>query len=145
MLAESSIFSMFKHYLDTFVAYRPSEVLLLTKTDLLKLFELDNAILLNYLEYISNSTLTSKSKIAILSLDSIREKISGYLLHEYKMNGSQIITLPFSKKEWAEFINVSRTSLSRELRYMQQEGIISFQKRTIEMKDLDKLEKILSL
>lgn len=145
MIAESSVFSMLGYYADTFVACKPCEILLITKKELLKLFNLDNIILLNYLEHVSNSTLILKNKIGILSLDSIREKISGYLIHEYKFNGSYVITLPFSKKEWAEYIDVSRTSLSRELRGMEEDGILTFNKRTIKILDMDRLEKILSL
>ena len=145
MIAESSIFTRLGYYSDTFVASKPCEVLLLTKKELLKLFRLDNAILLNYLEHVSDSTLILKNKIGILSLDSIREKICGYLIHDYKMNGSAAITLPFSKKEWAEYMDVSRTSLSRELRGLEDDGILSFSKRTIEIRDMDRLEKVLSL
>jgi CRP-like cAMP-binding protein len=145
MIAESSIFSKLDYYSDTFAACKPCQVLLISKNDLLKLFKLDPVILLNFLEHVSNSTLILKNKIGILSLDSIREKIAGYLIHDYKINQSCMITLPFSKKEWAEYMDVSRTSLSRELRGLEQEGILSFHKRTIEIKDMDRLEKILSL
>ncbi len=145
LIAEASMFSRLDYYSDTFVACKPCEVLLITKNDLLKLFELDNTILLNYLEHVSNSTLILKNKIGILSLDSIRAKIAGYLIYDYKMNGSHMITLPFSKKEWAEYMDVSRTSLSRELRGLESEGILSFDKRTIEIKEMDGLKDILSL
>ena len=145
MIAEASMFSRLDYYSDTIVACKPCEVMLITKNDLLKLFELDNTILLNFLEHVSNSTLVLKNKIGILSLDSIRAKIAGYLIYDYKMNGSHVISLPFSKKEWAEYMDVSRTSLSRELRGLELEGILSFDKRTIEIMDMDGLEKILSL
>lgn len=144
MIAEA-IFSRLDYYSDTIVACKPCEILLITKNDLLKLFEFDSNILLNYLEHVSNSTLVLKNKIGILSLDSIRSKIAGYLIYDYKMNSSHVISLPFSKKEWAEYMDVSRTSLSRELRGLELEGILSFDKRTIKIKDMDGLEKILSL
>jgi CRP-like cAMP-binding protein len=149
MIAESSIFSRLDYYSDTFVACMPCQVLLLSKRNLLKLFELDDTILLNYLESVSNSTLILKHKIGILSLASIQEKIAGFLLHHNKhagvANNDNTVTLPFSKKVWAEYMNVSRTSLSRELRALQTAGIISFEKRTIKIEDRGKLEKILSL
>ena len=145
MIADASLFSGLDYYSDTIVACKPCEVLLIAKKELLKLFELDNTILLNYLEYVSNSTLILKNKIGILSLDSIREKIAGYMIHDYKTNGSHVVTLPFSKKEWAEYMDVSRTSLSRELKGLELEGILSFNKRIIEIKDMAELEKILSL
>lgn len=34
------------------------------------------------------------------------------------------IILPFTKTAWAEYLNVSRTSLSRELKSMELDGII---------------------
>ena len=145
LIAESCIFSWLDYYSDAFVTCKPCEVLLITKSELLELFKFDNSILLNFLEHVADSTLILKSKIGILSLDSIREKISGYLFHEYKLSGSLVVTLPFSKKEWAEYMDVSRTSLSRELRGLEQDGILSFHKRTIEIRDMDRLEKILSL
>ena len=145
MIAEASMFSRLDYYSDTIVACKPCEIMLITKKNLLSLFNLDHAILLNYLEHVSNSTLILKNKIGILSLDSIRAKIAGYLIYDYKMNGSHVISLPFSKKEWAEYMDVSRTSLSRELRGLEFEGILSFDKRTIVIKELNRLEKILSL
>lgn len=145
IIAEASMFSKLDYYSDTIVACKPCEILLVTKKDLLTLFNLDPTVLLNYLEHVSNSTLVLKNKIGILSLDSIRAKIAGYLIYDYKMNGSHVISLPFSKKEWAEYMDVSRTSLSRELRGLEFEGILSFDKRTIVIKDLNQLEKILSL
>ncbi|WP_347490503.1 Crp/Fnr family transcriptional regulator [Desulfoscipio sp. XC116] len=145
MIAEASMFSRLDYYSDTIVACKPCEIMLITKNDLLTLFSLDHTVLLNYLEHVSNSTLVLKNKIGILSLDSIRAKIAGYLIYDYKMNGSHVISLPFSKKEWAEYMDVSRTSLSRELRGLEFEGILSFDKRTIVIKELNRLEKILSL
>ncbi len=119
------------------------------KTELLALFTLDRDFMLNFLESASNSTLILKHKIGILSLDSIQEKIAGFLVHDKKhvniANGSNVVILPFSKKAWAEYMNVSRTSLSRELRILETEGIISFDKQMIEIKDWNRLEKILSL
>lgn len=145
MIAEASMFSRLDYYSDTIVACKPCEIMLITQSDLLALFRLDHTILLNFLEHVSNSTLILKNKIGILSLDSIRAKIAGYLIYDYKMNGSHVISLPFSKKEWAEYMDVSRTSLSRELRGLEFEGILSFDKRTIVIKELNRLEKILSL
>ena len=51
------------------------------------------------------------------------EKIAFSLLHDFKcINGTVII--PFSKTTWSEDLNVSRTSLSRELKALCEQGII---------------------
>lgn len=149
LIGESSIFSRINNYSDTFLASRKCEILFLPKPEILKLFKLDNDLRSNILESVSNSTLVLKHKIGILSLNSIQEKIAGFLIHDNRhsnrANNSPVVELPFSKKAWAEYMNVSRTSLSRELRNLEKKGIISFNKRDIEIKDLKKLEKILSL
>lgn len=149
LIAESSIFSRLEHYPSTVCACKPCQILFLLKTELLELFTLDKDFMLNFLESVSNSTLILKHKIGILSLDSIQEKIAGFLIHDNKHNSKadnlNIITLPFSKKAWAEYMDVSRTSLSRELKKLETAGIISFDRRTIEIKNLERLEKIVSL
>jgi len=40
-------------------------------------------------------------------------------------------------------MNVSRTSLSRELRKLEIDGVISFNKRKIKINDMESLKKIL--
>lgn len=149
LIAESSIFSRLEHYPDTISVGKPCKILFLLKAELLELFTLDKDIMLNFLEGVSNSTLILKHKIGILSLDSIQEKIAGFLIHARKhannADAPNTVILPFSKKAWAEYMNISRTSLSRELRILETEGIITFEKRMIEIKDWNRLEKILSL
>lgn len=145
VIAEPSIFATHQYYPATASVCKSCKILFINKNDLQLLFTLNNTFMLNYLESVSNLTLLLKHKIGILSLDSIREKIAGYLIHDFKINHSKIITLPFSKKAWAEYMDISRTSLSRELKKLQTDGIISFNKRKIEIIDLKGLEKILSL
>ena len=43
----------------------------------------------------------------------------------------------------ADYLNVARPSLSRELGKMQQEGIISLKRRQIQIKDQKRLEEYL--
>lgn len=143
------IFSKYSLYPDNACACKPTKTLFISKNDLLKLFTLDNQFMLNFLALTSNSMLMLKHKIGILSLDSIQEKIAGYLVHylqyENEPNNTNTVLLPFSKKAWAEYMDVSRTSLSRELRKLEVEGILSFQNRTIEVMDINRLSKIVSL
>jgi CRP-like cAMP-binding protein len=149
LIGESSVFSRLEHYPDTVAAGKPCKILFFMKNELLALFARDRDFMSNFLEAASNSTLILKHKIGILCLDSIQEKIAGFLIHYKKhaddANNCNLVTLPFSKKAWAEYMNVSRTSLSRELRALETEGIISFEQRTIEIKDWNRLERILSL
>lgn len=46
-----------------------------------------------------------------------------------------------NRKEFAEFLNVSRPSLSREMSRMRDEGIIDFHMSAVKIIDLDRLKK----
>jgi len=149
LIGESSIFSKLSYYPDTVIASKPSEILFISKGDLLTLFSQDRDFMSNFLESTSNYTLILTHKIGILSLTSIQAKIAGFLIHyrNHRSDGADecaSITIPFSKKDWAEYMNVSRTSLSRELRKLEEEGVLSFEKRTIKVMNWPRLEEILS-
>ena len=144
LIGESVIFSDAKHYPNALTAYKQCEILFIHRNEVIKLFSLDNQIMSNFLKSVSNSRLLLEQKIGILSLNSIQERIVCYLIHEYQnLDNSNIIRLPFSKKVWAEYINVSRTSLSRELKKMEQNGIITFKKGNIKIENLKRLKEIL--
>ena len=49
------------------------------------------------------------------------------------IQGSNRIQLPVTKKELAEQIGVQRTSLSRELQKMRNEGLLAYDSRTIQL------------
>ena len=65
------------------------------------------------------------------------------LLNDFPMDEKQTISIPFSKTTWAEYLNVSRTSLSRELKIMCEAGIIQMRGREIRMLQKEFLEALL--
>lgn len=144
LLADAAMFSGARYYPGTIFACKPSKIFLLHKQDLLQLFTLDQAIMLNFLCSVSNRMLALNQKIEILSLSSIQSKIAHFLVTQSQAQRSEIITLPFSKKSWAEHLNVSRTSLSRELRWLETANLIAFCNRTIHIKQLTKLSELLA-
>jgi CRP-like cAMP-binding protein len=143
LLADAAMFAETHYYPATISACKSSKIFLLPKTELLKLFSLDQAVMLNFLCSVSNRIFVLNRKIELLSLNSIQTKIAHFLISESEIHSSNIIQLPFSKKSWAEHINVSRTSLSRELRQLEKEGLITFNKRSIKIQDIEKLKRIL--
>ena len=145
LLAEDIVFSELEDYPETYLAATQSDILLIHKNELLKLIHLDHVISTNLIVATSNAVVSIKKCFGVLSLNSIQEKISGYLYHEYLRTNSLNITLPFTKKHWAEHLNISRTSLSRELRILESEKIITFTSRRISIIDFDKLKELLLL
>lgn len=143
LLADAAMFAETQYYPGTIFARKPSKIFLLHRSELLRLFTLDQIIMLNFLCSVSNRMLALNQKIEILSLSSIQSKIAHFLIAAGEASASKVITLPFSKKVWAEHLNVSRTSLSRELRQLETAGLISFDKRIIQIHQLARLKELL--
>lgn len=80
-------------------------------------------------------------KVRLLGCGSIREKIALYLIENQTSAGE--ITKNPSREELAEYLNVTRPSLSRELGNMEKEGIIKLEGRKIKVMSQKKLEEYL--
>lgn len=98
----------------------------------------------NMLEIISRKAVDLNRKVEILSLKSIRAKISTYLLEQYQQCGKRTFTIPLKRHELAEFLNVPRPSLSRELKNMKEEGLIDFYRNSFRIMDIESLKKSLA-
>ncbi len=88
-----------------------------------------------YLEYISDHSLLLGDKLKHYVNRSIRESIIAYLKSEYNIQKNQTLQLRLSKKELADRMGVQRTSLSRELQKMKNEGLVEYDKSSISILD----------
>lgn len=95
----------------------------------------------NLLELFAQKAYIMSNKIKVLGSGSIRQKIVRYLLEIKKQNENSSIVL--SREEMADWLNVARPSLSRELGKMQEEGFIKIQGRNILILDEEGLEEYL--
>lgn len=59
---------------------------------------------------------------------SIRQRVMAYLNAEAIQHRSRTFDIPFSRQQLADYLNVERTALSKELGKMQKEGYIAFRK-----------------
>ncbi len=94
----------------------------------------------NMLKIVSQKALGLDKKIAYLAMKSIRTKISAYLLEQHKLSGSTRFTIKYNREELADYLNVSRPSLSREIIKMKDEGMIDFYKASFHLKDIEALK-----
>ena len=63
-------------------------------------------------------------------------------MEQYKKNGEfSEFEMSMNRNELADFLNVSRPSMSREFGKMRDEEIIEFNRKIIIIKDLEKLER----
>lgn len=94
----------------------------------------------NMLSIVSQKALNLNRKLDFLTIKSIRGRFSTYLLELYNKKKTNTIMLPLKRNELADFLNVSRPSLSREMIKMKEEGIIDFYRSTIKILCIDKLK-----
>ena len=70
-------------------------------------------------------------RIEVLTKKTIREKLLEYFYDLQKEQSSNIIKIPFSKIELAEYLAIDRTAMMRELKKLKEEQIIEIKNREI--------------
>jgi CRP-like cAMP-binding protein len=62
-------------------------------------------------------------------------------MEEHRRCGSMLFMLQMNRDEIADFLNVTRPSVSRELGKMRDEGLIDYHKATFKILDYEKLRE----
>lgn len=97
----------------------------------------------NTLHLVSQKAYVLHKKVEMLSLSSIRKKVSTYLLEQYYLKEIPKFKIPLKRNELAEYLHIQRPSLSRELANMKEEGIIEFQGNTFTILNTEQLKDCL--
>lgn len=84
-------------------------------------------------------------KLELLTLKGMREKIASYLLNESSTRGSSMFQIMLNRNELADYLNVSRTSMCRELARMKEEGLIDYYGNSFKLINKNLLEKSLEI
>jgi len=123
-------FSDLNNWQNTIQAYKKCKVLLIPKARIIgecsKVCPWHRSLIQNFLKSLSEKALILNKKVRYLAIKGIREKVSTYLYEQYINTGIRNIVLDFNRNELADFLSVSRPSMSRELCKMRDEGIIDF-------------------
>ena len=94
------------------------------------------------LTILSNKIVMLNNKMSILNAESLKGRIAVYLLSLQKKANTMIFDMPMNRQELAEFLNVKRPSLSRELSNMQKNNIIEVYRSSVKIKDINKLREL---
>lgn len=112
----------------TVIAAEDSSILKMSFTRVLKTCSsscaFHNKMIENMLGLIAKKNMMLQSRMEILELKTIREKVTRYL----ESFGERKITLPFNREEMADFLCVERSALSHELTKMKNDGLIEYRK-----------------
>ncbi len=80
-----------------------------------------------------NKNLLWSERVFCISAKSIRSRVMNYLSAESVRQKSTQFDIPFDRQQMADYLNVERSALSKELGRMQKEGILTFKKRTFQL------------
>ncbi|MHB8064426.1 MAG: Crp/Fnr family transcriptional regulator [Ruminiclostridium sp.] len=83
------------------------------------------------------------NKIELLTLKGMREKIAAYLLTESKNNNSLNFQIIPNRNELAQYLNVSRTSMCRELAQMKELNMLDYYQKSFKILDIEALKECL--
>lgn len=143
IFGEVIIFSQIGRYPSTIVSSENSQILFIPKSEMLKLCSIDIQVLNNFMALLSNKILMLNKKLRNLSFETIRQKVSSFIIDEYKRQKNNPIKFNISRKEMADYLGIQRPSLSRELIHMKDEDLIDFDKHYIKIVNLEALEDYL--
>lgn len=143
LIGPAAVFSRDRRYPCDVTALEPSWVMILYRDDLLWLMQQDLRILENFTEEISTATYMLQQRIELFSYHGIAQKAAFWLLLRYRQSGNRIIPIPDSVSKWALLMNVSRPSLHRELKRMEERGLIRCSSNAIKIIDAKQLHDLL--
>ena len=95
----------------------------------------------NLLTILARKAYFLNNKVQLLTSGSLRQKIIKYL---FELNdGTSYIKLPMNREQLADYLNVTRPSLSRELIKMNHEKLIDVHQNVVKLIDIDALKSYL--
>lgn len=145
MFGEALLFTDLPNWPATIETTKDSKVLFVPRSAFSSTFNHGGAyqiqILTNLLHDMSEKALALTRKVHYLSLKGMRERIFAYLNDLYQRQQQNPLTIPHNRQEMADVLNVSRTSLSRELGRLQDEKLIEMNRKSIRLLDLDTIQE----
>lgn len=147
MFGETSKFSGYDKWPATIIAQENTTVMFIAAERFMgnchKVCNSHKTLIMNMLEILANKALMLNRKVEYLTIKSLRGKICAFILENYKKKKNTTFNIPMNRADLADFLNVSRPALSREMGRMQEEGIIDYYRATIKILDLKALENCL--
>ncbi len=127
------------------MAIEESAVLLIPGTVMEATARQEPALLFNIIQILSQRLKDSMTLIESLALKEIPERLASFLRHESaknKTDKNDIVKLTISQRELAKILDATPEALSRAIRKMANEGIISASGREISILDSKALDEL---
>ena len=144
LIGPAAVFSRSQKYPCDVVSLEPVTIMMFRREDILLLLQKDLRIMKNFMSELATATFMLQQRLELLSYSGIAQKAAFYLLINTRQSGKNVIRIPDSVSNWAMIMNVSRSSLHRELKKLEAEGIISFDPPTVKIHDPERLQSVLN-
>ncbi len=139
----SAVFSKKNTYLCELYAVENGKTLFIHRDSIFKLISNDPVIAANIIGLFADTIIDFENKMELFSYSGIKQKIAFYILNAVHETGGNEVVIPLSKSKWAEYLNVSRPSLCRELKTLSDENIIEITGKKIKIIKREQLEFLL--
>lgn len=87
-----------------------------------------NKMLYNLFVLSSQKNLAWSNRMFCISSKNIRNRVMNYLSSQAIKTGKNEIIIPFNRQQMADYLNVERSALSKELGKMKKDGLIDYKK-----------------
>lgn len=98
----------------------------------------------NMLQIISEKAILLGERVEVLSKRTIREKLLCYFSHLSRQFTLETVQIPFTMVDLADYLSVDRSAMSRELKRMKEDGLLTIDRRTVHLLSFDDMIRALS-
>ena len=144
LIGAAAAFSRSQKYPCDVVALESATIMFFLREDILLLLQKDLRIMKNFMTELATASYMLQQRLELMSYSGIAQKAAFYLLIQARQSGKNVIRIPGSVSNWSMVMNVSRSSLHRELKKLEADGLISYAPPVIEILDFDALQNVLS-
>jgi CRP-like cAMP-binding protein len=123
------------------IATQSSTVLIIPKETLVQLFKESTSFLQNFLDTVSTRSQFLTSKIRFLSFQTIKGKVAHFILSKTSPT-SDCIVLNQNQTQLAELFGVTRPSLARAIKEMEQQNIIRWEPGKVTIINVEALKSL---
>lgn len=143
LVGPAAVFSSYQVYPCDIVAAESVALLVLKREELFALMQRNVHILENFMTGLASTTYMLQQRLELMSYSGIAQKIAFYLLMQTRQRGRSSVIIPESVSNWALVMNVSRTSLHREIKRLESRGMIAYRPPVIDIIDRERLQEVL--
>ncbi len=141
-LAPAFVFAQNNRFPVDVITIEECHFLLIPKDVWLSEMMRNETLLTNFLKLNSNMTVFLSQKLQMISIKSIKGKLSLFIL-EHTTEEKNSFTLKRNRTQLAEYFGVQRPSLARTISELVDKGVISIDKREVTVLKRDELRKVL--